>query len=50
LVFVDTCENLIVMSDVATFSNPPVTPVEEEFEEALLDVNFSQWSHEKKIV
>jgi len=35
--------------DVATPSNPLVALVEkEEFEEALLDMNVSQWSHEKK--
>jgi hypothetical protein len=35
--------------DVATFSNPPITPIEhEELEEALLDVNVSQWSCEEE--
>jgi hypothetical protein len=43
LVFVDTNEILIMADDVATPSNLPITPVEqEELEEAPLDVNVSQ--------
>jgi hypothetical protein len=49
LVFVDVDENLIMADDVATPSNPPISLVEkEEFEEALFDVNVSQWSHEEE--
>jgi hypothetical protein len=49
-VFVDACENLIMANDVATPSNLPIALVEhEEFEEALLDVNISQWSCEEKL-
>jgi hypothetical protein len=48
-IFVDAGENLVMADDVTTSSNPSVALVEkEEFEEALLDVNVSQWSHEKK--
>ncbi len=48
-VFVDAGEILVMADDVATPSNPPVTPVEhEEFEEVLLDVNVSQRSHEEE--
>jgi hypothetical protein len=37
------------VDDVATPLNPLVALVkEEELEEALLDVNFSQWSHKKE--
>jgi hypothetical protein len=49
LVFVDANENLIMGDDVVTPLNPPVSLVEkEELEEAPLDVNVSQWSHEKE--
>jgi hypothetical protein len=42
LIFVDTCENLVMANDATTPLNPPVAPVEkEELEEALLDVNVS---------
>jgi hypothetical protein len=42
-IFVNACENLIMADDVATPSNPPVAPVEQEnLEEAPLDVNVSQ--------
>jgi len=49
LVFVDINKNLVMADDVATPSNPPISLVEkEELEEALLNVNVSQWSCEKK--
>ncbi len=36
-------------NDVATPSNPPISPIEkEEFEKTPLDMNVSQWLHEKK--
>ncbi len=42
LVFVDAGEDLVMVDDVATPSNPPVPLVEkEELEEAPLDVNVS---------
>jgi hypothetical protein len=48
-IFVDACEDLIMADDVVVPSNPLVLPVEEEeLEEALLDMNVSQWSREKK--
>ncbi len=48
LVFVDASENLVIADDVATPSNPLVTPVEqEELEETPLDVNVSQQSAKK---
>jgi hypothetical protein len=48
-VFVDTSEILVMADDVATPSNPPVAPVEqEELEEALFDVNVFQRPREKK--
>jgi hypothetical protein len=48
-IFVDACENLVMADDVVTPSNPPVTPVEnEELEEAPLDVNVFQRSHEEE--
>jgi len=48
LVFVDACENLVMVDDVATPSNPPVSLVEKEkLEEAPLGVNVSQWSCEE---
>jgi hypothetical protein len=49
LVFVDAGENLVMVDDVATPTNPLVSLVEkEELEEALLDVNVSQWSREEE--
>jgi len=43
LVFVDINENSVMMDDVISSSNLPVTPVkEEELEETSLDVNVSQ--------
>jgi hypothetical protein len=49
LIFVDVNEDLIMVDDVVTPSNPPIVPIEEEeLEEALLDVNVSQRSHEEK--
>jgi hypothetical protein len=49
LVFVDACENLVMVDDVATPSNLLGSLVEkEELEEASLDVNVSQRSHKKK--
>jgi hypothetical protein len=49
LVFVDVGEILIMADDVATPSNPPVTPIEqEELEEVPLDVNVFQWLHEEE--
>ncbi len=42
-VFVDAGEILVMADDVATPSNPPVAPVEqEELEKTSLDVNVSQ--------
>ncbi len=47
LVFVDAGENLVMVDDVATPSNPLVSLVEkEEFEEAPLDMNVFQWLRE----
>jgi hypothetical protein len=47
--FVDAGENFVMVDDVVTPSNSPVTLVEkEELEETSLDVNVSQQSHEKK--
>jgi hypothetical protein len=47
--FVDACEDLVMADDVTTPSNPPVAPIEEEkLEEATLDVNVFQWSHEEE--
>jgi hypothetical protein len=49
LVFVDAREILIMEDDVATPSNPPVAPVEqEELEEVPLDMNVFQRSHEEE--
>jgi hypothetical protein len=49
LVFVDAGENLVMADDVATPLNPPVSLVKkEELEEASLDVNASQRSHEEE--
>jgi hypothetical protein len=48
-VFVDADEILVMADDVATPSNPPIAPVEqEELEEALFDVNVSQQPREEK--
>ncbi len=45
----DVGENLVTTDDVATPSNPPISPIKkEELEEALFDVNVSQWSREKE--
>jgi hypothetical protein len=45
LVFVDACENLVMVDDVVTPSNSPVSPIEKEkLEEAPLDVNVFQRS------
>jgi hypothetical protein len=42
-IFVDAGEILVMVDDVATPSNPPVAPVEqEELEEAPLNVNVFQ--------
>jgi hypothetical protein len=50
LVFVDACENLVMVDDVAMPLNLPVSPVKKEkFKETLLDVNVSQRSCEKKL-
>jgi hypothetical protein len=49
LIFVDVGENLVMADDVATPSNLPGSLVgKEKLEEALLDVNVSQWSHEEE--
>jgi hypothetical protein len=49
LVFVNADENLVMADDVITPSNPPVSLVEkEELEEALFDVNVSQWSRKEE--
>jgi hypothetical protein len=49
LVFVDVGENLVMVNDVATPSNPLVALVEqEELEEVLLDVNVSQRPREEE--
>ncbi len=51
MVFVDACDDSIMANDVVMPLNPLVVPVEEEeLEEAPLDVNISQWSHDEKIV
>ncbi len=47
--FVDASENLIMTDDVATPSDSPVAPVEnEELEKTSFDMNVFQWSREKK--
>jgi hypothetical protein len=49
LVFVDAGENLVMVNDVATPSNLPISLIEkEELEEAPLDVNVFQRSHEEE--
>jgi len=48
LVLVDAGENLVMVDDVATPSNPPVSLVKKkEFEEASPNVNVFQWSCEE---
>jgi hypothetical protein len=63
--FVNANENLIMVNDVDTPSNPPITPVEKEkledapldeaplngapLDEAPLDINVSQQSHEEEL-
>jgi hypothetical protein len=48
LVLVDAGENLVMVDDVATPSNPPVSLVKKkEFEEAPPNVNVFQWSCEE---
>jgi hypothetical protein len=43
LVFVDVGENLVMVDDVTTPSNPPISLIKkEELEKTLLDVNVSQ--------
>jgi hypothetical protein len=50
LVFVDAGESLVMGNDVATPSNPPIAPVEQEkFEEVPLDVNVFQRSRKEKL-
>jgi hypothetical protein len=49
LVFVDACENLVMVDHVATPSNSSVAPVEqEELEEVPLVVNVSQRPREEE--
>ncbi len=49
MVFVDACANLVMANDVATPSNPQVSPIEkEELEKTLFDVNVSQRSHKEE--
>jgi hypothetical protein len=49
LVFVDAGENLVMVDDVATPSNPLGSLVEnEELEEASFNVNVSKRSHKKE--
>ncbi len=49
MVFVDAGEDLVMVNDVVTPSNPPVAPIEEEeFEETLFDVNVSQQPCDKE--
>jgi len=46
---VDAGENLVMADDVAMPSDPSIALVEEEeLEEALFDVNVSQWSREEE--
>ncbi len=50
LIFIDVGEDLIMVSDVDTPSNPLIVPIEEEkLEETSFDVNVSQWSNKKKL-
>jgi hypothetical protein len=47
--FVDASENLVMVDDVVTPSDPPIAPVKnKKLEEAPLDVNVFQRSHEEK--
>ncbi len=49
MVFVDANENLVMVDDVVTPSNPLVSLIEkEELKEASHDVNVSQQSHEEE--
>jgi len=49
LVFVDASEDLIMVDDATTLSNPPIAPIEEEeVEEAPFDMNVSQWLCKKE--
>ncbi len=49
LVFIDVGENLVMVDNVTTPSNPPISLVKkEELEKTPLDVNVSQWSCEEK--
>jgi hypothetical protein len=49
LVFVNLGKDSIMVNDFITFSNLPVTLVEDEkFKETSLDVNISQQLHEEK--
>ncbi len=49
LVSINAGVNLIMTNDVATPSNPPISPIEkEELEKTPLDMNVSQRSHEKE--
>ncbi len=48
-IFVDVGENLIMVDDVVTPSNPPIALVEQEkLKETSFDVNVFQWSRKKK--
>jgi hypothetical protein len=48
-IFVDAGEILVMVNDVATPLNPPVTSVEqEELEEVPLDMNVFQWPHKEE--
>ncbi len=58
-IFVDASDNLVMVDDVATPSNPPVVVVDKEefeettfdetpFNEIALEVNVSQWLCEKE--
>jgi hypothetical protein len=50
LVFVDPSENLVMVDDVLTPSNPQVALVEEKkLEETSLDVNVSQLSCDEEL-
>jgi len=49
LVFDDTSDNLVMVDDVTTPSNPPLSLVEKEkLEKTLFDMNVSQRSHEEE--
>jgi hypothetical protein len=50
LIFVDVGEDLVMVGNVVTPSNPPVTPIEkEELEEAPFDVNISKRLRDKDL-